>query len=106
MDQLDKFCQLFVAKFLFYDFLEVGAFLDAVAVDIFVDPLINKFWVNVKGKDETGERLNTPWVSENDFGVGHIHTKLITEALLNIIGYFFELFVSFGNPSVGDLESW
>ncbi len=60
----------------------------------------------MKGKDETGERLNTPWVSENDFGVGHIHTKLITEALLNIIGYFFELFVSFGNPSVGDLESW
>ena len=38
MDQIDKFCQLFVAKFLFYDFLEVGAFLDAVAVDIFVDP--------------------------------------------------------------------
>lgn len=45
MNQLDKFCQFFVAKFLFYDFLEVSAFLDAVAVDIFVDPINHKSYL-------------------------------------------------------------
>jgi len=57
-------------------------------------PLIDKFGVNVKSKHEASERLNTPGMFKNHLGIRYVHTELVAEALLNIIGDFFKLFVS------------
>ena len=60
----------------------------------------------MKSKHEAGEGLNTPGMSEDHLSISHVHTELVAEALLNIIGNFLKLLVCFGNPSVRDLESW
>ena len=45
----------------------------------------------MESEDESGERLNAPWVLENNLGICNVHTELVAEALFDIIGYFLEL---------------
>lgn len=84
MHHHDKLDQLLVTKVLLDHFLEVKVLAIGCSKNVLVDPFENYFRVNLKTPNESGEHLDRPTVPKDVLHILHVHTELVTEALLDV----------------------
>ena len=103
----DKFDELFVAKVLLDDNLEVCVLVVAVVENVLVNPnrtcesskigydetsrylpFVDELRVNLERPDEACEHLDRPVVPKDVLDVSDVHTELVAETLLHIEGDF------------------
>ena len=64
-------------------------------------PFVDELGINLERPDETGEHLDGPGVAEDILHIGHIHTELVAESLLDIEGNLSEDAVNARDALVG-----
>ena len=116
----DKFDELFVAKVLLDDNLEVCVLVVAVVENVLVNPnrtcesskmsyddtsrylpFVDELRVNLERPDEACEHLDRPVVPKDVLDVSDVHTELVAETLLHIEGDFAEDAMNARNTLIG-----